>query len=135
MNAIFCGVSLEEFHKISHVDAAKEGWGILFQMLTTRFKELKMGEDEPFDSYYSKLNEIVTSKLNLEKRIPNDKIVRKVLGSLPEVFHSKVGATEESKGIDQIKIHELVGSLQTYAMGLPSHKFGKSIALKSVEEL
>ena len=117
MNAIFCGVSLEEFHKISHMDTAKEAWNILqmmyegtkgvkdtkLQMLTTRFKELKMGEDESFNSFYSKLNEIVTSKLNLGERIPNDKIVRKVLRSLAEVFHPKVAAIEESKGIDQIK--------------------------------
>lgn len=94
-----------------------------------------MGKDESFDSFYSKLNEIVTSKLNLKERIPIEKIVRKVLSSLPEVFRPKVEAIEETKDIDQIKIQELVGSLQTYEMGLPSHNEGKFIALKSVEEL
>ena len=34
-------------------------------MLTTRFEELKMGDDEAFDSLYGKLNEIVIAKLNL----------------------------------------------------------------------
>ena len=29
INAIFCGVSIAEFHKISHVDTAKEAWTIL----------------------------------------------------------------------------------------------------------
>ena len=55
-------------------------------MLTTHFEVLKMGEDESFNSFYSKLNEIVTSKLNLGERIPNEKIVKKVLRSLLEVF-------------------------------------------------
>ena len=32
------------------------------QMLTTQFKEFKMSEDESFDSFYSKLNEVVVSK-------------------------------------------------------------------------
>ena len=29
LNAIFCGVSPDEFHKISHVSIAKEAWQIL----------------------------------------------------------------------------------------------------------
>ena len=29
LNAIFCGVSLEEFHRISHITVAKEAWEIL----------------------------------------------------------------------------------------------------------
>ena len=39
------------------------------QMLTTRFKELNMGDDESFDSFYGKLNEIVIAKLNLGEKI------------------------------------------------------------------
>ena len=31
------------------------------QMLTTRFEELKMSEDESFNSFYGKLNELVIS--------------------------------------------------------------------------
>ena len=52
LNAIFCGVSLDEFHRISHVIIAKEAWQILetiyegtkkvkdtkLQMLTTHFE-------------------------------------------------------------------------------------------------
>ena len=72
INAIFCGVSTDEFHRISHIETTKEAWTILetayegtkkvkdtkLQMLTTRFKELKMGDDESIDSFYGKLNEI-----------------------------------------------------------------------------
>ena len=29
LNAIFCGVSLDEFHRISHITVAKEAWDIL----------------------------------------------------------------------------------------------------------
>ena len=29
LNAIFCGVSLDEFHRISHVTITKEAWQIL----------------------------------------------------------------------------------------------------------
>ena len=82
LNAIFCGVSLDEFHRISHITIAKEAWQILetmyegtkkvkdskLQMLTTRFEELKMSEDESFDSFYGKLNEVVIGKFNLGEK-------------------------------------------------------------------
>ena len=77
LNAIFYGVSLDEFHRISHITVAKEAWEILettyegtkLQMLTTKFEELKMGDDESFDSFYGKLNEIVIAKSILVRRL------------------------------------------------------------------
>ena len=148
INAIFCGVSLDEFHKISHVKTAKEAWTILettykgtkkvkdtkLQMLTTRFEELKMGDDEALDFFYGKLNEIVIAKLNLEEKIEDSKVVRKILRSLPKSFKEKFTAIEESKDLDEIKIQELIGSLQTYELGLPSNKSSKSLALKTITE-
>ena len=97
INAIFCGVSLDEFHRILHMKTTKEAWRILettykgtkkvkdtkLQMLTTIFEELKMGDDEAFDSFYGKLNEIVIAKLNLGEKIEDSKVVRKILRSLP----------------------------------------------------
>ena len=100
INTIFCGVSSDEFHRISHVKTAKEAWTILettyegikkvkdtkLQMLTTRFKEVKMSDDELFDSFYGRLNKIVIAKLNLGEKIKDAKVVRKILRSLPESF-------------------------------------------------
>ncbi|XP_075670505.1 uncharacterized protein LOC142640331 [Castanea sativa] len=125
INANFCGVSTDKFHKISHVKTAKETWTILettykgfmkvkdtkLQMLTTRFEELKMSDDESFDSLYGKLNEIVIAKLNLGEKIEDVKVVRKILRFLLESYHAKVTAIEESKYLDKIKIQELIGSL------------------------
>ena len=93
LNTIFCGVSPNEFHTISHVTIAKEAWQILetmyegmkkwketkLQMLTTRFEELKMSEDESFNSFYGKLNEVVVGKFNLGEKAGDSKIVRKIL--------------------------------------------------------
>ena len=61
------------------------------------------------------------------------RIVRKVLRSLPERFHAKITAIEESKDIDKILLTELVGNLQTYKLGLTrigKMGKGKSMALK-----
>ena len=81
------------------------------QMLTTRFEELKISEDEFFDSFYSKLNEMVVSKFNLGEKMEDSKIVRKILRSLPESFHAKVTVIEKSKDLDDIKVQELISSL------------------------
>ena len=89
LNVIFCGVSPDEFHRISHITIAKEAWQILentyegtkkvkdtkLQMLTTQFEELRMSEDESFDSFYSKLNEMVIGKFNLGEKTEDSKVV------------------------------------------------------------
>ena len=103
------------------------------QMLTTRFEKLKMSEDESFDSFYGKLNEVVIGKFNLGEKTEDSKIVRKILRSLPESFRAKVIAIEESKDLDEIKIQELVSSLQTYELSLPSQRKSKSL-LKTINE-
>ena len=72
LNALFCGVTNEEFKKISSMEVAKEAWTILeityegtkavktvkFQRLTSIFEEIRMEEDETFDEFYAKLKDI-----------------------------------------------------------------------------
>ena len=125
INAIFCGVSIDEFHGISHVKTTQEAWKILettyegtekvkdtkLQILTTRFEEVKISEDESFDSFYGRLNEIVNAKLNLGEKVEDTKIVRMVQRSLPESFRAKVTTIKKSKDLDAINIQELVSSL------------------------
>ena len=77
-----------------------------------------MEEDETFDEFYAKLKDIVNSAFNLGESIAESKIVRKILRSLPERFHTKITVIEEIKDIYQIPLTELVGNLQTYEMGL-----------------
>ena len=43
-------------------------------------------------------------------------------------------AIEESKDLDDIKVQELIGSLQTYELSLPNQTKSKSLALKTVNE-
>ena len=77
-----------------------------------------MEEDESFDEFYAKLKKIVNSAFNLGETTPKPKIMRKVFRSLPERFHAKITAIEESKDIDKIHLTELIGNLQTYELGL-----------------
>ena len=93
-----------------------------------------MEEDESFDEFYAKLKDIMNSAFNLGETILEPKIVRKVLKSLPEGFHAKIIAIEESKDTNKIPLIELVGNLHTYEQGLSRiGKLGKSksMALKA----
>ena len=103
-------------------------------MLITRFEELKMSKDESFNSFYGKLNEMMIGKFNLVEKMEDSKVVRKILRSLLESFCAKVTVIEESKDLNEIKIQELIGSLQTYKLSLPSKRKSKSLALKTINE-
>ena len=89
-----------------------------------------MFDDEFFDEFYTKLNDIVNSAYNLGEIYDQPKIVRKILRSLTEDFRPKVTAITESKDVDSISVDELVGSLQSYELDLPKTTKSKSMAPK-----
>ena len=70
-----------------------------------------MSDDESFDEFYDKLNDIVNSAYNLGEIYGQPKIFRKILRSLTENFRPMVTAITKSKDVDSILIDELVGSL------------------------
>jgi hypothetical protein len=91
------------------------------QMLISKFEEIKMLEEETFGEFYSKMSDLRNSMVSLGK----------IIRSLPERFRIKVTTIEESKDLEEMKIAELVGSLQTYELSLAPVKKLKTIALKA----
>ena len=79
MNAIFNTVSMEEFKRISNVEVTHTVWNILqtmhegtkavkinkLQQLTPKFESIRMSDDEFFDEFYAKLNDIINFVYNL----------------------------------------------------------------------
>ena len=148
MNAIFNAISMEEFKRISNVEVTHTAWNILQTVhegtktvkinklqLTSKFESIRMSNDESFDEFYAKLNDIVNSAYNLGEIYDQPKIVRKILRSLTENFRPKVTAITESKDVDSIHVDELVGSLQSYELDLPKISKSKSMAFKSVDDV
>ena len=149
MNAIFNAVSIEEFKRISNVEVAHTAWNILqtvhkgtnavkinkLQQLTSKFESIRMTNDESFDEFYAKINDIVNSAYNLGEIYDQPKIVRKIFRSLTEDFRPKVTAITESKDVDSIPVDELVGSLQSYELDLTKISKSKSMALKLVDDV
>ena len=103
MNAIFNAVSMEKFKRISNVKVAHTVWNILqtmhegtkaikinkLQQLTSRFESIRMADDESFDEFYAKLNDVVNSAYNLGEIYDQPKIVRNILRSLIEDLDPK----------------------------------------------
>jgi hypothetical protein len=54
-----------------------------FQMLISRFEEIKMLENETFDEFYTRINDLRNSMVSLGKKVSNAKLIKKILRSLP----------------------------------------------------
>jgi hypothetical protein len=145
LHALCQALSPFEFAKISNCESAKAAWQIFettyegtklvksakLQMLISKFEEIKMLEEETSGEFYSKISDLRNSMVSLGKPISDVKLIRKIHKSLPERFRIKVTTIKESKDLEEMKIEELVGSLQTYELSLPPVKKLKTIALKA----
>jgi hypothetical protein len=134
----------EEFLRISRCVIAKEAWETLkithegsqivkaskIQMLVSQFEEIRMGEEETFDEFYSKLSTIRNSTINLGKKMTDAKIIKKILRSLPARFIPQIAAITHSQDLEIMRVEELVGSLQTFELLLPKPKNSKNLAFK-----
>jgi excinuclease UvrABC nuclease subunit len=57
----------------------------------------------------------------LEEKMSEEKLVKKILRSLTKRFNMKVTAIEEAQDIKNMKVEELIGSLQTFEMAISDH--------------
>ena len=92
-----------------------------------------MHENQTFSFFDFELSDIVNYSFNLGETIPDSKIVRKILRSLPKKFRTKVIVIEGSRDINSMRVDELVGSIQTYEITLPSSQKPKDSTFKVFE--
>ena len=144
LNAIFNGVDKNIFRLVNNCEVAKDAWDILktthegtsrvkmsrLQLLTSKFENLRMKEDENIHEFHMSILEIANASGALGEKMTDEKLVTKILRSLPKRFAMKVTAIEESQDISNMRVDELIGSLQTFEMGLNdgTEKKTKSIA-------
>ncbi|MCH88483.1 gag-pol polyprotein [Trifolium medium] len=111
---------------------AKEAWEILqttlegtskvcmskLQLLTTKFENLRMEQDETISEFNTRLRDIANSSFALGGKMSEEKLARKILRSLPKRFNMKVTTIEEAQDLSTIKVDELIGLLQTFEMAI-----------------
>jgi hypothetical protein len=132
------------FKLIKPYIVAKDAWLILqtahegtskvkmsrLQLLTTKFENLRMKEDESIHEFHLSILDIANSFEALGEKMFDEKLARKILRSLPKRFYMKVTAIEEAQDIATTKVEELIGSLLTCEIGINerTNKKAKSIA-------
>ncbi|PNX91973.1 gag-protease polyprotein [Trifolium pratense] len=137
----------EEEWLIKQCTVAKEAWDILrtahegtqkvkksrLQLLTTQFENLRMKEEESVHDFHMNVLEYANTFESLGEKMSDEKLVSKILRSLPKKFDMKVCAIEEAQDIGNMKVDELIGSLQTFELKANerSEKKNKSIVFVS----
>lgn len=78
-----------EIMKTAHKGTSKVHMSIL-QLLTTKFENLRMNEEESICEFHIKLCDISNTCFALGENMSKEKLVRKILRSLPKRFDTKV---------------------------------------------
>ena len=148
LNTIFNAVDSNQFKLISTCESAKNAWDVLqtayegtnmvmlsrLQLLTTKFENLKMRDEENIGEFNARLCDIANEAFALSEKMPEEKLVSKTLRSLPKRFAYKVMAIEEAKDMRTMKLEKLMESRRTFEMILEEEhgeKINKGIALKA----
>ena len=93
-----------------------------------------MMEDENIHDYYVNILDIANSFDSLGEKFFDEKLVRKILRSLPKRFDMKVIAIEEAQDISSMKVDELIGSPQTFELASGYKKKNISFVSNTDEE-
>ncbi|CAM8966753.1 unnamed protein product [Rhodiola kirilowii] len=152
MNVIFSGVDGKNFKMISTCEIAKKAWDVLqtahegttkvkisrMEMVTSKFKNLRMQEDETIADFNTRVLDISNESFALGEPISKETLVRKVLRSLPKRYAMKALAVKEAHDVRTMRLDELMGSLQAHEMEMEmemdeeeQHKKVKCVGLKS----
>ncbi|XP_057790804.1 uncharacterized protein LOC131007909 [Salvia miltiorrhiza] len=148
LNSIQNAVTMEVFALISMCANAKEAWDVLMstyegnskvkkqrlQQLATKFEELRMDENEDISIFHGKLLALSNESFSLGERIPEEKLVRKVMRALPERFDYKLTAIDEARDVSDMKLEELIGSLRTFEMNLRPERSEKKKSIAFVAD-
>jgi hypothetical protein len=116
------------FSKITGTSTSKQAWDILkssyqgndrvkivkLQTLRTQFETLRMIESENVDQFMTRVMGIVNQIRLIGETITNQRIVEKILKSLPQKFEMVVTTILESKDLSSFSTDELIGSPVTH---------------------
>jgi hypothetical protein len=148
LNSIVGSLHESVFTLVTGVKEAKRVWEILetrfegtsdvkqskLQMVLSEFEALRMTEEETISTFHSRVQNLMNRASILGEPFTDERVVKKILRSLPKRFRMKVTAIQEHTGWEKKTVGELMGSLHTYELevladdDLGSNRKGKSVA-------
>nr|XP_028964619.1 uncharacterized protein LOC114827120 [Malus domestica] len=128
-------VSDEIFPRISNFETSKTAWDVLqqefrgdkkvrsvkLQCLRRDFEYTRMNDGEALSVYLTRLTDIVNQMKTLGEELTNQRLVQKILISLPKSYDSIASIIEETKDLDSIEVQEVIGTLKGYEQRLNMH--------------
>ena len=114
--------------QIANLTSAKEIWDALkvrhvgvdrvkearLQTLESDFESLKMNVNDSLDVYAGKISEIASQASSLGHTLDDKRLVRKLLGSVPEKYIQIVAAIEQFADLNTMPFQEAVGRLKAF---------------------
>jgi hypothetical protein len=114
--------------QVAHLTTAKEIWKALrnrfigvervrdarLQTLESEFENLRMRQDESIDDYASKMSKLVSKANSLGATYTEEKLTKKLLGSVPDRFIAIIAAIEQFANLKAMTFQETVGRLKAF---------------------
>ncbi|CAN6723937.1 unnamed protein product [Malus baccata var. baccata] len=112
-------VSDEIFPRIAILETAKKAWDILKQ--ERDFEYTRMGEHESFSMYLVRLLDLITQMKSYGESIGNQRIMQKLLISLPRSYDSIVAVIENTRDLETVDVQDVVATLKGYEQRIERH--------------
>ncbi|XP_039025410.1 uncharacterized protein LOC120158683 [Hibiscus syriacus] len=114
IHILFCTLGPNKYSRVSSCSNAKDIWDKLevthegtsqvkkpkIGLFTLNYKNLKMKPDEDMKIMYDRFNSIRNKLKTFGNVYPNEKVVRKMLASLPISWEGKATSIEEAKDLE-----------------------------------
>ncbi|KAL4366473.1 hypothetical protein GQ457_05G024850 [Hibiscus cannabinus] len=98
--------------EVTHKDTS-EAKETKIGLLNLSYENFKIEPDEDIQKMFDRFSIIVNGLMGYGEIIMEDKLVRKLIYSLPESWDSKKTAIIEAKNLKTLKLDELMGSILT----------------------
>ncbi|KAL5698161.1 hypothetical protein ACHQM5_029234 [Ranunculus cassubicifolius] len=122
------GVTTTIFPRIINAKTSKEAWDILekefrgskqiktvkLQSLRREFENLKMKESEVLKDYFTRFLDVVNQMKTYGELISDQRVVEKILISLPERYDSIVSVIEQTKDLETLGVEDLMGTVKAF---------------------
>ncbi|VFQ80768.1 unnamed protein product [Cuscuta campestris] len=132
LDAIFGAVDSTQYKLISNCNNAKEAWDVLdithegdeevktakYQILMTQYENLRMDDKEKITEFHGRVRDIANQAARLNEPIPENKLVLKVLRSLPKEYDMDVKAIRRSHNIKTMTLDALMGILESIELDM-----------------
>ncbi|XP_010556362.1 PREDICTED: uncharacterized protein LOC104825683 [Tarenaya hassleriana] len=130
--------------KPKRYETAKDAWDTLklihegtskvkrnrLDMIDLQFERLRMEYDESVKEFCGKLSALLNEASVLGRRISNDKLVKKLLNSLPAKYHSQILVFEGVNNLETVTFKEAVGTFAAHELRLQLMNGGSSVQQK-----